>query len=296
MLSAACGVLPHSIRTWEKRYQVFTPEKNDSGQRVYSEEDLKKAKLISVLLNEGFAISKLARLTNAELEGLIELNPAPKLRSNHTENKSIAKLFQFIARYEIDDIINEMQHLRLKCGAKKFVFSVILPVMQEIGLKVASGSYSVTQEHIISTIVRDQLGKLDLPNIGNQLRRVALATPDGNLHELSIIIADILCRANRIPTFYLGPAHPAESLGEAVNALNIKTVVMGVVSSDKWNYAENMIPYLEQLDHKLKVKVNVILGGGWVLEFPKFKNILKVDIIESFESFDEKLEDFTLAV
>ena len=44
VISTACAVMPHTIRTWEKRYQVFTPERSEGGHRLYSEDDLAKAK------------------------------------------------------------------------------------------------------------------------------------------------------------------------------------------------------------------------------------------------------------
>ena len=98
--------------------------------------------------------------------------------------------------------------------------------MRDIGLLVAQGKCSITQEHIVSTIIRAQLGKLNLPNTGGENGRFALATPDGNLHELSILIADIICRSNRVSTSYLGASHPANCLGEAVSALKCKTLVI----------------------------------------------------------------------
>jgi DNA-binding transcriptional MerR regulator len=295
VLSKACGVLPHSIRTWEKRYQVFTPSRTDGGQRLYDENDLAKARLLGSLINQGHSISKLAKLSINDLESLLIDEQTHNDVSDSLQNISITKLLQGLANYNIEQIVSEVEHLRLSCGAKDFIFKVVLPVMQDIGNKVAKGIYTVTQEHIISTIVRDQLGKLSLPNLGDNSRRIALATPDGNLHELSILIADIICRANRVPTSYLGASHPAECLAEAVNALKINTIVMGVVSSDQWDYQKNIINYLSVLDKFLVNKIEIVLGGGWELEFPSFCNIDKVLIIENFEIFDKSLMDFTLA-
>jgi DNA-binding transcriptional MerR regulator len=61
VISNASGVMPHTIRTWEKRYQIFTPERSQGGQRIYSEVDLAKAKLIVALIEQGHTISSLAR-------------------------------------------------------------------------------------------------------------------------------------------------------------------------------------------------------------------------------------------
>ena len=59
-----------------------------------------------------------------------------------------------------------MQYLRLSLGVKEFIFKIVLPVMHEIEKLYLKGIYSVTQEHIISTIVRDQLGQINLANEG----------------------------------------------------------------------------------------------------------------------------------
>lgn len=287
VLSKACGVLPHSIRTWEKRYNAFSPERTEGGQRLYSFEDLERATLIGNLLNQGHAISKVGMLTLEELTTLSEASGDVKEESAYWTEVSISKLFDHLSKYSIDEVVSELQHLRMSCGAKEFIFKVVLPVMQEIGQKVSKGDFSVTQEHIVSTIIRDQLAQLALPNFLDSHNRVALATPDGNLHELSILIADIICRSNRVSTSYLGASHPSLCLGEAVNALKINTIIMGVVSSDKWDYEKNMIPYLSELDKHLVHETTIILGGGWELDFPDFKKIKEVRVIKDFQTFDK---------
>jgi DNA-binding transcriptional MerR regulator len=274
VISNACGLIPHTIRTWETRYQVFTPERSSGGQRLYSEADLQLAKLIASLLDCWYSISKIANNSLRELK----------------------KLFNALADFKIDQVALEIQHIRLSIGAREFVFDIVLPVMQKIGLMVVKGNYSITQEHIVSTINREQLGQISLPNLGNKSERIALATPDGNMHELSIIIADIICRANRISTFYIGSSHSAECLGQAFNALECNTIVMGVVSSDKWNYEEKMIPYLKQMDNYLDHKVKVILEGASSLNFPKLKYISEIEIIDDFKKFDVGFRDNSISL
>lgn len=289
-ISVACGILPHTIRVWEKRYNAFSPERTDGGQRLYSEEDLARAKLMATLIAQGHSISNLAKLDQDNLRSLLlASNQAEAAPETIEAAVGTRKLLQYLANYNIDMVASEMQFLRMSTGAKEFIFKIVLPVMQEIGMMVAKGKYSVTQEHIVSTIIRDQLSKINLPNTSQDFGRFALATPDGNLHELAILIADIICRANRVSTSYLGASHPANCLGEAVSALKCQTVIMGVVSSDQWDYEKNMIPYLQALDKHLTSKVRVILGGGWEIDFPKFKNIEQVVVVKSFEDFDKIL-------
>ena len=290
VISTACGVMPHTIRTWEKRYQVFTPERSEGGHRLYSEVDLAKAKLIVALIEQGHTISSLARHSLQDLRSLLVVNKGEDSESGKMfTSVETKRLLQHLANFNIDMVASGMQHLRLSIGIKEFIFKIVLPVMQEIEKLYLKGMYSVTQEHIISTIVGDQLHQINLSNQGPNPDRIALATPEGNLHELPILIAEIICHVNRFSTNYLGASHPAECLSEAVNALKCKIIVMGVISSDQWNYEKKIIPYLRSMDKYLKNKVIVILGGGSEVDFPEFKNIENVKVIKSFEDFDKLL-------
>jgi len=290
VISTACGVMPHTIRTWEKRYQVFTPERSEGGHRLYSEVDLAKAKLIVALIEQGHTISSLARHSLQDLRSLLVVNKGEDSESGKMfTSVETKRLLQHLANFNIDMVASGMQHLRLSIGVKEFIFKIVLPVMQEIEKLYLKGMYSVTQEHIISTIVGDQLHQINLSNQGPNPDRIALATPEGNLHELPILIAEIICHVNRFSTNYLGASHPAECLSEAVNALKCKIIVMGVISSDQWNYEKKIIPYLRSMDKYLKNKVIVMLGGGSEVDFPEFKNIENVKVVKSFEDFDKML-------
>jgi len=297
VISNACGVKPHTIRTWEKRYQVFTPERSKGGQRLYSEVDLTKAKLIVSLIEQGHTISSLARHSLQELRSLLVVKNGEVSESDRMfTSLETKKLVQHLVNFNIDQVASGMQYLRLSLGVKEFIFVIVLPVIREIEKLALKGIYSVTQEHIISTIVRDQLGQINLANEGPNHDRFALATPEGNLHELPIMIAEIICNANRFSTNFLGASHPAECLSEAVNALKCKTIVMGVISSAQWNYEKNIVPYLESMDKYLKNNVKVILGGGREVDFPEFKNIENVKVVKSFEDFDKILIEIKLSL
>ena len=289
-MSTATGVMPHTIRTWEKRYQVFTPGRSEGGQRLYSETDLDKAKLIVALIGQGHTISSLAKYSLKNLRSLLGHNNREDSASEKVfTSVEIKKLLKHLGNFDIDLVASGMQHLRLSIGVKEFIFKIVLPVMHEIEKLALKGLYSISQEHIISTIVSDQLHQINLANEGPNCNRFALATPVGNLHDLPIMIAEIICHANRVPTNYLGASHPADCLGEAVNALKCKTIVMGVISSVQWNYEKDIVKYLQSIDKYLNNTVEIILGGGYKIDFPDFENIGNIKFISSFEDFDKML-------
>lgn len=65
------GIKVHTIRMWEKRYQLITPTRSKSNIRYYDESTLKKFLLIVSLYHAGFKISELARFS---LDELVEKN------------------------------------------------------------------------------------------------------------------------------------------------------------------------------------------------------------------------------
>ena len=288
VISNACGVLPHTIRTWERRYNTFIPERSDKGQRYYSSEDLERAKLIVRIIDRGYSISKISHLNLSELRELLESSIDQSTETQFLVKKTTEDLFQYLKQYDVENVAKEMEHLRLSVGGKEFILEIVLPVMREIGVYVSKGEYSITQEHIVSTIIRAQLSLMNLPNMGAGSGFI-IATPEGNIHELSILIADVLCRLNRYSTTYLGASHPAPCLAEATNALKSNVVLLGVISSDQWDYEKNIVSYLKKMDELLNDDIEVILGGAYEIDLPVFKNIRKVTYISSFEEFDKEL-------
>ena len=289
VISNSSGILPHTLRVWENRYQAFSPERSEGGQRLYSENDLRKANLLASLTRQGHAISKVAHLSIDELESLLVIAPFPKIKMK-AEGKVVEQLLGYVKDYKVDYVLRELQMLRTGLSVKSFIFDVVLSVMREAGALVACGEYSITQEHIVSTIIRDQLGQIQIPRSEDSAQEMVFATPSGNFHELAVLIAEIIARANRKPTRFLGAGHPADSLGAALNVFESPYLVLGVISADRWDYNRDIVDYLVELDKSLKTKISVILGGGIDKDFPPFENIIQIIPLNSLEKFDEFIQ------
>ena len=113
-ISNACGVRPHTIRTWEKRYKTFSPDRTNGGQRVYSEDDLIKGRLIVSLLEQGHSISRLAGKSLHDLRTLvIEEKIESSLSNQMLTSVGIKKLLTHLSNFDLGPISSEMLRLRL---------------------------------------------------------------------------------------------------------------------------------------------------------------------------------------
>ena len=71
-LERLTGVKAHTIRIWEQRYNLLTPERTDTNIRTYSDNELKKLINVSFLINNGYKISKISNLSDIEINSIIK--------------------------------------------------------------------------------------------------------------------------------------------------------------------------------------------------------------------------------
>ena len=71
-LEQMTGIKAHTIRIWEKRYGIIQPDRTDTNRRSYSEAQVRKLLNVSTLLSGGQKISKIASLSEDELNSLVE--------------------------------------------------------------------------------------------------------------------------------------------------------------------------------------------------------------------------------
>ncbi len=67
-VSRLTGVTTDLIRVWERRYAVVKPLRTDSGNRLYTQEDIARLALIKHLVDSGDTIGAVASLSLPELE------------------------------------------------------------------------------------------------------------------------------------------------------------------------------------------------------------------------------------
>lgn len=70
-LATLSGIKAHTLRVWEKRYQILEPARSATNIRYYSANQLKDLLNISLLIRNGWKISKLAEMTAADRSTLL---------------------------------------------------------------------------------------------------------------------------------------------------------------------------------------------------------------------------------
>jgi DNA-binding transcriptional MerR regulator len=76
-VSTMVGILPGTIRAWERRYQMIAPIRNEAGHRLYSDNHVRKLKWLVQKVNDGFTISQAVSLLEhqAREDSIQSINP-----------------------------------------------------------------------------------------------------------------------------------------------------------------------------------------------------------------------------
>ena len=59
------GVSTHALRVWERRYGVPAPDRSQGGARLYSEQEVRRLRLLKRAVDRGHAIGQIAHLETA---------------------------------------------------------------------------------------------------------------------------------------------------------------------------------------------------------------------------------------
>ncbi|GAB5466009.1 MAG: hypothetical protein Kapaf2KO_14450 [Candidatus Kapaibacteriales bacterium] len=77
----------HILRYWEKTFKVVSPEKDATGARVYSEEDLVKIKTLKKLLRED--LLSVNKVKDKIKKGEVSFNNSSKVQPDTENSKDI---------------------------------------------------------------------------------------------------------------------------------------------------------------------------------------------------------------
>ena len=211
------GVKAHTIRIWEKRYSLLSPERTDTNIRYYSLESLKKLLNISLLNAEGVKISKIANYDDETFQKALSQSIYKKVHKNQFSNQLKIAMLNF------DVVLFEEAYSQI---AKVLSFSEIfknyfIPFLSDIGLLWQSGSINPTHEHFISNIIKQKIlintYHLHTKAAEKHDKLFILFLPDNEIHDLGLTYLQYEILKAGYKSIMLGASVPIDSLKPFIN-------------------------------------------------------------------------------
>lgn len=212
VLAQLSDIKAHTIRIWEKRYNLFDPDRTSTNIRYYNDEQLRKLLNITILYENGLKISNIAKLSDNEL-----FRKAGELsQAQNNEKTEIAKLVIGMMSFNEAQFSEIIHQAYQKFGVWRTFAEVIYPFLHRVGILWMTDSISTTHEHFVSNIIRAKLLQESIPATGNaRPRNFLLFLPEGEWHELGLLFYNYLIRNRGHRVIYLGQSLPLSDI-EAV--------------------------------------------------------------------------------
>ena len=235
-------VKAHTIRIWEKRYNLLEPNRTDTNIRRYDLENLKKLLNISYLYKEGHKISKLAGMSPAQIQDLIG-----KDVENNSETYNLEVFKSSMLQFDGELFDSTLDSLLKKKSFNEVYTNIFIPLLNSLGVLWHMGTLDPSHEHFISEKIKHALiNQASL--IKNQQKvkehvKFVLYLPTEEIHEISLLYAYYTIISYGYSPLYLGANTPMESLlsvqKQKPNSIFVSNFTVQPETDSLKNYIEN---------------------------------------------------------
>jgi DNA-binding transcriptional MerR regulator len=123
------GIKAHTIRIWEKRYNVLEPMRTETNIRLYDLANLQKILNITLLHNHGYKISKISKLSEEQIPELVNAIISDKSVKHH----AISSFKMAMMNFDQALFLNTYNSLLAETSFREVFFNIFIPFIQEIG-------------------------------------------------------------------------------------------------------------------------------------------------------------------
>ena len=224
---------------------------------MYAEEDIARLRLARLATELGHPISRLAAMSTEQLSAMV--GRAAEASSAAEMQPMVARLLDAVARYRCDECDEVLGLAATLLSMQRLVHGLLVPVLHEVGDRCIRGGFSVAQERLLGACVGRTVQSL----IANMRRRqagpvVVLCTPQGERHELGLMLSALLLAEQGLDCIYLGSEVPFHDIALAANATAARCVGLSLVLTPP---PDSVHSDLQDLVEELPCGCSVWLGG-----------------------------------
>ncbi|QIA08717.1 MerR family transcriptional regulator [Draconibacterium halophilum] len=255
-LETLSGIKAHTIRIWEKRYDLLKPERTDTNIRYYTDNDLKRMLNVSLLVRNGYKISKVAGWEDEKIKGTV----IDVAKNKKTEQSYVEQLLLHMVNFDnigFQTLVNEIIE---KFGIEEAMQGVFFGLFERIGTYWQVGSIFPAQEHYVSNIIRQKvIAAIDSLGLNNERdKSILFYLPDNELHELSLLFYSYLAAKSGYNVIYLGQFVPFADLEKMKSHIQIEYIFTAFISSINKEELEHYLANLKEVYQHQKVFIT-----GW---------------------------------
>lgn len=269
-LARECGISPHLVRAWERRYHLLEPVRGTGGQRLFSHDELLILRYITAAINNGARIGELAALGRKRLlleAGVDNLPNRITVPGNQTNDPAACTLSSHAEQLVAAAIRVDAQLLRaalavarMELSRDTIIYEVIPRAMAMTDTACLAGVMGIAGEHLISNII-EQFIKNALEEAHragtDEVKPVAICCcfPDEE-HRIGLLsVAYALARQGR-QIVYLGSAMPLAAVEQSIRQIRPESVWLSVTDTNRYKKHREELAALAG-----RQNIRIMIGG-----------------------------------
>lgn len=276
------GVKAHTLRIWEQRYNLVVPERTDTNIRYYTDCQLRQILNIALLNQHGIKISNIVKLSEEDINKKVK-----ELQDEETPHDFyINALINAMIQLDEAEFSKTIDLALSKYSFADFSSDIVFVFLKRIGILWVSGSISPAQEHFASNILkRKVIVAIDSikPEKKENFKKFLLFLPEGEFHELSLLLSEYLLVNEGHKSYYFGASLPVADLKDVLKTIDADYLFCVMLVNKSMDEIQEDINTISKLADKRKV---LIAGSQLVFNSLKFpKNCITITDIHQFQTF-----------
>lgn len=238
----------HTIRIWEKRYNLLQPNRSDTNIRSYDIQNLQKLLNVTFLNNNGYKISKISKLKDSQISTLVQ-----EIALNGQQKHQAINAFKMaMLNFDMALFNNTYKELLKEHSFEDIFYKVFIQLLDDIGVLWQTDTITPAHEHFISTLIKQKiLSNLEKAQSDQAIikdKTFVLFLPLNEIHDIGLLFISYLVASKAYHCIYLGQSVPIESLND------LKDLYPEVIFVSYFTIK----PELEDIEEYLK-KININL-------------------------------------
>lgn len=201
-ISNMVGIQPGTLRAWERRYQILNPVRNESGHRLYTEEDLRKLKWLTEKVSGGFTISQAVSLLETESSTVGAFEEEGEVDSPQKIRDELLTMLLSFEEGKAQDLIN---HAFSLYSVEKVVIDILGSLLVTVGDMWEKGQITSAHEHYTTQVLKTRISMIfySLPSNGLLPKAITVCGPN-ETHEVGLLVFTLFLRRKGFEVIYLG--------------------------------------------------------------------------------------------
>lgn len=269
-VSRLVGLLPVTIRAWERRYGIPQPARGGQGYRIYSEYDVQTLDWLKNQVESGLTIGRAVEyLLDLRAKGLDPINiqtggshayPEPPVQSSSPSLQILSQQFVEALEQINENTAREVLRRAFTIYAiDQVLMEIVRPALVRLGEAWQLGKLPIAVEHYATQFcMQHLLNMMAVASPPSHPGSIVAACAPGEMHQIGLLMLVVMLRWRGWDITYLGPDLPLDRIEEALIPIHPQILMF---SATQARTAKKLSGLAAVLSHFPEPHPLVVLGG-----------------------------------